>query len=382
MNIHTISIVPIELFTIKIAKEIESNLIRENIVYECSEPIQDVFREIAPFGASIQKVSEQFGNSIYIAFSESSLCLYYQSILENIELNLGVVYDLLNIRKKTHCDIINNESGSPIKDIIDTLTRFIDKTIYKININYVFSFYLITTQKSELDEKKIYLKILAEPSFVDLDDMISSHNKFIAFSDCKLDPVKLSNIRDVDLFGSVETYVTWATIVSIIYDSKDFLSTKNLLISLELRLQIIWNRCYALSLLIDELLDGKLKELNIDELYWSFARTLDDARAVLSSTFSTRASKLFEEMIFTSKVAGEIERLNLKVNLLEKFIEKRARKENVKYQKAFQLLLFVTALASLVQIAIPIPVMENRQLGWLIILLVSLLGIFIILRSK
>lgn len=382
MNIHSISIVPIELFTIKIAKKLENDLILRKILFECSEPVQEVFQEIAPIGARIHKVSELYGNNIYIAFSESSLCLYYENILENIDLTLGVVYDLLNSRKRTHCDVINNDLGSPIKNIIDTIKIFTDKAIYKVNINYVFSFYLIKTDKLEIDKNKTYFKILAEPSFIDLDDMISSQSKLIAFNDAKLDPVKLSSIRDVDLFGSVETYVTWATIVSIIYDPKDFISTKNLLISLELRLQIIWNRCYSLSLFIDELLDGKFRTLNIDEIYWSFARTLDDARAVLSSTFSTRASKLFEEMILTSKVAGEIDRLNLKVNLLEKFIENRARKENLKYQKAFQVLLFVTALASLVQIAIPIPIMENQQLSWLIISLVSLLGLFIILRSK
>ncbi len=382
MNIHTISIIPIELFTIKIAKELERDLILKNIMLECLEPIQNVFQEIAPSGAKIYKVSKEYGNNIYIAFSECSLCFYYEKSLDDIKMSLGFVYELLHLRKISHCDVINNNIDSSVKKILDTIRTTADKNNYKLKVNYVFSFYLVQTTKLEIDENKTLLKILAEPSFIDLDDMLSSQDKSITINDSKLDAKKLSSIRDVDLFGSVETYITWATIVSIVYNQKDFINTKNLLISLELRLQIIWNRCYSLSLFIDELLDGKLKISSIDELYWSFARTLDDARSVLSSTFSTRANKLFEEMILTSKVAGEIERLNLKINLLEKYLEKQARKENVKYQKAFQILLFITALASFVQITLPLPVLENQKLSWLIIFFVSLLGIIIIIRTK
>jgi len=190
-------------------------------------------------------------------------------------------------------------------------------------------------------------------------------------------------LSDVDISSHATTYITWATIVSSSEDSYWADRTKSLLSALECRLQIVWNRCYSVSKFIDDVFDRKNKPRDIEELYWSFAKTLDDARSVLSSTYSSRADRLFSKMISTSKLRGEIERLEQKVNLLEKYIEQHNLKRNRKYQKTIELLLFITALASLAQIFFPLPMSFLPTYGeYIFMSSVAIIGALAIYKSR
>ena len=382
MKLQIISIIPIELYTIKHANEFKAYLNSNHIISECNNVIIDLFYEIFPINSNFYKIDHEICPNTMIAFSESGIAIVYENNPLNIILNINNITNICNERKEYHNSFILNNSNNPLHNLFQLFEKFNDMIFRAPEINYVFSLYLIESTEKDIEGKKDLIKILAEPSLIDVDDMLSSSIKDSEIIIAKINNKKINKIKDVDLFSSVETYITWASIVSVIYNKADFVKTKNLLVVLEIRLQIIWNKCFSISLLIDDLLDNKIKMKNSEELYWSFAKTLDDARSVLSSTYSSRARKLFEEMIISSRITGEIERLNLKINMLEKYLENRARKANVKYQRAFQILLFITALASIFPILLPTPLNIRSIYSWIALVSICLIGFFIILKIE
>ena len=150
--------------------------------------------------------------------------------------------------------------------------------------------------------------------------------------------------------------------------------------SLEAGLQLVWNRCYTTSNFSDDIFNSKSKISDINKFYWSFVNSLDDAKSVLSSTLSSRASAVFDELIKTSRVAGEIDRLKDKVDLLEKYLHQQREKTSLKYQRTIEALLFVTALSQVVPLFFQMPVFTDQLVGEIIIGLLFLLGLVAILR--
>jgi hypothetical protein len=127
---------------------------------------------------------------------------------------------------------------------------------------------------------------MSEPSIVDVDDMLSSTlNAPLSTGFRSATIVSSAVLLDVDPSTKSTTYVTWASIVSYTMDQGSFERTLHLLIALQVRLQSTWNRCYAFRVLSDAVLSGSHKNTDIEILFWQFARVLDDARSVLSSTF-------------------------------------------------------------------------------------------------
>ena len=357
MRLHIVSIIPIEFFTKTRANLVENFLLEKKQIYEAkNEEVANTFLEIAGSGSKFYSVSSLVGPGIYVAFHESSACIYIEKTIEEWVLNGESVTKELAERNLYHKEIIANSERSPANGIMKEILSIVHGSEYgDSRINYVFSFYIVERAVKHEGESS-NLKILAEPSLIDLDDMISTQcddsMDFVNTDGIKTDYV--NSLSDIDISSNAETYITWATIVSIV-DGHQVNRTKSLLAALECRLQIVWNRCYSVSEFIDKVFECTDKPRDIEELYWGFAKTLDDAKSVLSSTYSSRADRLFSEMILTSKISGEIDRLEQKINLLEKYIEKNNQKLNKKYQKTIELLLFITALASLAQVFFPMP---------------------------
>jgi|GEM_PF-1657499 len=356
MRLHITSIVPIELFTKTRSILVESALLEKKQIYEAENDVANIFKEIAGNGSKFYSVSHPVGSGIYLAFHESSACIYIEKTIEDWVLNRVSIARELAARNLYHKEIIENAENSPANGLMAEMLLIIPDSEYGgSRINYVFSFYVIEGGVEDEGESS-NLKILAEPSLIDLDDMLSTQceESIDSLNANEIKAGYADSLVDVDISSNAATYITWATIVSVV-DEHQIIRTKSLLAALECRLQIVWNRCYSVSEFIDSVFECNDKPRDIGELYWSFAKTLDDAKSVLSSTYSSRADRLFSEMIQTSKISGEIDRLEQKINLLEKYIEQNNLKLNKKYQKTIELLLFITALASLAQVFFPLP---------------------------
>lgn len=167
---------------------------------------------------------------------------------------------------------------------------------------------------------------------------------------------------DKDIYNNAELYVTWATLVSVVISPGLVNETRDMLVSLEARLQIVWNRCFMISNFADDIFNKKSKVYDVTKFYWSFVNSLDDAKGVLSSTLSSRAGVAFDEMLKTSRVAGEIDRLKDKVDLLEKYLHQQREKTSLKYQRTIEALLFLTALSQLIPLFLKC---QCSRINWL-----------------
>ena len=383
MKLIVVSIIPIELFTTTRAQLAEKYLLDQNCLYDTDTNVSTIFKEISGSASRFYSVSSLIGDDMYVVFYESSICLYLERSIENWILDRKSIEKELKTRNAYHKGVISNSDNSAAKWLVDNLRLILPESEYgQVNINYVFSFYVVDGLNKD-QQKSETLKILAEPSIIDLDDMLSTEcNQDVKISK-DINYEYLGMLSDVDISSHATTYITWATIVSSSEDSYWANKTKSLLAALECRLQIVWNRCYSVSKFIDDVFDRRDKPKDIEELYWSFVKTLDDARSVLSSTYSSRADRLFSEMISTSKISGEIDRLEQKINLLEKYIEQHNLKLNKKYQKTIELLLFITALASLAQIFFPLPMSFLPTYGEYIFMgIIAVIGALAIYKSR
>ena len=105
-----------------------------------------------------------------------------------------------------------NPMDENLLPLINLIGRYKDRGL---SINYAFTFFSVYdetfTQASEQ-----HLKVLAEPSVVNMDDMLSSQdtNNYYG-SETQINHEILDTIKDVDLYSEQKTFVTWASIVSL-----------------------------------------------------------------------------------------------------------------------------------------------------------------------
>ncbi len=342
-NFTIVSLIPIEFLFKKFSSIFISNFQKDFSLTEPKKNIKAIFKECLDSKTTIYEIKPSSNYQIYLALNGSSICFAVLSEINSEKMNDIDLINELKKRKLYHKSIINFEENSPLFFIKEKILQTM--FAYKPKINYAFSFYVF---KKNNKISKNNIKILLEPSLLGLDDMLCSNHQA---SDIDFDLIDFSNLKlnDIDLFCYSNTYISWATIVAIV-DQKHFSSTLNLLIALETRLQIIWNKCYSTNLYIDEVIENRIQFRNIDELFWNSSKILAEARSIISSTLSSRGNIFFNEMIKTSNLEGEIFKLEKKIALLDKYVSDNRDKTNLKYQKSIEILLLVTALASLIQI--------------------------------
>lgn len=383
MKISAVSVVPVELYTSGRKDMCENRLKKDGLIRARPGKIKDIFSEIAGESAAVYEIAPDARPpefSALVAFENSSACFCIERELSGWTADHASICAELENRKKFHHAIIGGGENGPLRRILREMNEAAPAASYGAAAPcYAFSFYVIQKEKGEAADAGELMK-LAEPSAINMDDMLSAAGDAPP-PRAGMKPSVLRNIKDADISAASETYVSWAAVVSIT-DEENFGKTKNLLAALEIRLQIIWNRCYSVSRYIEKVFDGEAKTDDVSELFWSFSRMLNDANSVLSSTLSSRADKIFKEMVETSKVGGEIARLEQKVSLLEKYIGQQNAAGNRKYQKTIELMLFITAIASLTAVFFPLPVPAPSWLGAAVIAAVAVLGIYAIFKSK
>lgn len=379
-----ISIIPLELFTRENRELVCARLLRENqIVYRLKDrALRETMSEISPPDTKLFSLVE-YGEASWAVFCETSLCLIIEDCSTEEALNENFVTDEIKNRAQRHTDFIAMPEGHFLKPFFDLIVDETKDSQFPVSASYVFGSFCLMEKKRIDDQKKSLIKILSEPSILDADDMMSSMEyEDVDFEFPSPDHRLFQTIRDIDPSSKSTTYITWAAIASYSMDDQTYNRTRNLLIALEARLQSTWNRCFAFSDFADQVFDRKTDVEGFEELYWQFVRVLDDAKSVISSTFSSRAGIFFSEMVRTSNLKGEISRLQTKLDLVQKFIEREQRKKNMIYQKTIEVLLFIAAIASVIQVLLPVPLIENQVAAWGALILLFVIGLLAIFRLK
>jgi hypothetical protein len=386
MDVRYVQIVPIELYSEANREAARSALFQERLIHKSmtDSELRDLVHEISPTGTEFYsvRIDGHRRATVDIVFCETTLCLVVVHDLgEGHALDFDLLDHVLTRRATEHAEIIAQKNAL-IQPVMDCLNARFSNGRYPIRPNYVFGFCCLCRDARLSEDCKSILKVMSEPSIVDVDDMLSSTRRALVAADLPpSDHRVFGRVVDVDPSTKSTTYVTWASIVSYTMDQGSFERTLHLLIALQVRLQSTWNRCYSFRLLSDDVLSGSHKNTDIEALFWQFARVLDDARSVLSSTFSSRADQIFRAMVRTSNLDGEISRLNTKLHLVRDYIETVRQKRSLLYQKTVEMLLFVAAVASVMQVLLPVPVIESASLSYTILICLVLVGVFAILKS-
>lgn len=317
----------------------------------------------------------------FVFFDGTGGCLVIIDSTDDWIISEQTIIDELANRANKHNDLIAVDKQIWLDLLIKTAQLAIGHDDFpEPTINYVFGFYLLESVEKLTPDARRLIKILAEPSIVGIDDMRPcTAAKRTSLTVATKGDV-LDQVADRDISANAELYVTWATLVSVVESPSLINDTRDMLVSLEARLQLVWNRCYTISNFSDDIFNSKSKIYDINKFYWSFVTSLDDAKSVLSCTLSSRASAVFDELIKTSRVAGEIDRLKDKVDLLEKYLHQQREKISLKYQRTIEALLFVTALSQVAPLFFQMPVFTDQLVGEIIIGLLFLLGLVAILR--
>jgi hypothetical protein len=336
-------VIPIEFFTRDRRQKAESAW-KTQYLRACSTESFPTFFQIADDTPTLYTFPTGWPVGT-VFFDGSGGCLVIEESTDDWLLSeQAIIIELAN-RANKHNELIAVKKQSWLQTLLKTARLSIGEDDFpEPSINYVFGFYLLESSEALSPADRRLIKILAEPSIVGIDDMkpcteAKRCNLTVATKGAFLDQVV-----DCDISANAELYVTWATLVSVVESANLVSDTRDMLISLEARLQLVWNRCYTTSNFSDDIFNNKSKISDLNRFYWSFVNSLDDAKSVLTSTLSSRASAVFDELIKTSKVAGEIDRLRDKIDLLEKYLHQQREKASLKYQRTIEALLFVTAL--------------------------------------
>lgn len=315
---------------------------------------------------------------IQCAFCGDSVLLIVTSIQDFSDYYLFITSALKN-RSKFVKDILSFQS----KD--EQLTHFLSlvkESPYQVRINYVFTFFGIFDPRFS-DAKAIHAKILAEPSIINLDDMLSSDVSQVVYNKgSEIDESIADSVEDIDLNGSQWTFVTWASLVTVARKEMQAVQNHLVAILLELRTQYIWNLSYDQGMVIDNLLAAKKPHTaGTTKIVADSYHILLEAKSFASATLSSRFSRLNKAIIQTSQLSDITGTLDQKLNYLIVFADMAGKEEVKRASTVSEVLLFLVALAQVFPLFFDMPLSGTKVLGYITIPLLSVLGIWLIFKK-
>ena len=226
--------------------------------------------------------------------------------------------------------------------------------------SYAFSFCTLISE-SEGDICESAIKLFLEPSLAGVDDLIDrGENDNIDHTEMRIRCAEdIALPEDKDLLIGCKFYSSWATIISIVPNDESIIEeTLSILVGLEARVQMIWNKCYSTSIMIDDTISKNKKDETFERMYLSFSKSFDDAQSVLSSSISSRAQKFLDDIIQTSKLQMEISTLSMKLNLMEKHLNRMEKKREDRYGIVTESVLFLIALTAILDLLVGFPILK------------------------
>lgn len=382
METYCTSIIPVKIPNPKLTKEIIGVCKSQHLISDYNnytgtfhlKTIPDISTK--PFDFYYIPSSKM---DIQCAFSESTLTIvltwkntysdYYSLVNQSLTERKRLVERILDFNPK-------DENLLPI---IRLLERY---KAHGLSVNYAFTFYSICDENySEEDEK--HLKVLAEPSLVNMDDMLSSKDTtFIYDPTTSINKEVLETIKDVDLYSEQKTFITWASIVSLSKNKDVFVKNHITLTLMELLIQRIWNLCYSQNISLNDCITNiNKRSKDTNRVVIDTYRILIESKNCISATYSSRLSSIHSAIVESSHLPKHIEDLEQKLNYLIMFTNSINQSKNRKLQQGSEILLFLIAIAQVVPLFFDLPIVTHNIISVGTVVVICVLGVLLI-RSR
>ncbi len=344
VKLSRISLATLEYFVTSEADEARNQLLAEGYTLIDKSSLNFALHELCDSRAELYMPKYNLEPNIVgsiVVFLGSSACFASVTMEHEWTVTLESVRQQCAERRKLHLNALRH----PKKFFGSAAILISRASRWPINLNYIFSYYVIE-HTEEISPKEVQIaKILAEPSLIDLDDMLSgdslaerrdeiqTQNSSMFAMSAKL-MNRLDNLKDIDISDNRKVFITWESMLCIENLQNNNKFTEHLL-ALELRLQMAWNKCFTLSNYADSVFSSKNspKKSLVEDMYWNLARTMHSTKEIAASTASARINTIFEEMCTTSALHEQIDRLSGKVTLLSQFIQWKRERVNTRYRK-------------------------------------------------
>lgn len=290
-------------------------------------------------------------------------------------------YELVNQSLKKRKKLVKRviEYNPKDKNLLPLMKLLEEYKEYGLSINYAFTFYSVCDEHFTLSNEQ-HLKVLSEPSVINMDDMLSSLNTNNLYDPkTKINKDILKTIKDVDLYSEQKTFVTWASIVSLSKNREIFVRNHISLTLIEILIQRIWNLCYSQNNELNDCItniNDRTKNVNttIIETY----RILIESKNCISATYSSRLSSIYNSIVESSQLSKQIDDLEQKLNYLIIFTNNINQNKNRSLQESSEILLFLIAIAQVVPIFFNLPIVTHYLISLGTVVCVCILGIILI----
>ena len=290
-------------------------------------------------------------------------------------------YELVNQSLKKRKKLVKRviEYNPKDKNLLPLMKLLEEYKEYGLSINYAFTFYSVCDEHFTLSNEQ-HLKVLSEPSVINMDDMLSSLNTNNLYDPkTKINKDILKTIKDFDLYSEQKTFVTWASIVSLSKNREIFVRNHISLTLIEILIQRIWNLCYSQNNELNDCItniNDRTKNVNttIIETY----RILIESKNCISATYSSRLSSIYNSIVESSQLSKQIDDLEQKLNYLIIFTNNINQNKNRSLQESSEILLFLIAIAQVVPIFFNLPIVTHYLISLGTVVCVCILGIILI----
>ncbi len=382
MKTYCTSIIPVKIPNPKLTKEIISVCKSQHLISDYNtyngvinlKSVPDI--NIKPFSFYYIPSNK---TDIQCAFSESTLTIiltwkntysdYYSLVDQSLMERKRIVERILDFNPK-------DENLLPIMKLLERYKS------HGLCVNYAFTFYSICDENfTEEDEQ--HIKVLAEPSVVNMDDMLSSKDTVFQYAPTTIiNKEVLETIKDVDLYSEQKTFITWASIVSLSKNKEVFVKNHVTLTLMELLIQRIWNLCYSQNMNLNDCITNINKHSkDTNKVVIDTYRILIESKNCISATYSSRLSGIYSAIVESSHLPEHIEDLEQKLNYLIMFTNSINQTKNRRLQQGSEILLFLIAIAQVVPLFFNLPIVTHNIISVGTVVVICILGVLLI-RSR
>ena len=247
------------------------------------------------------------------------------------------------------------------------------------NVFYAFTYYSIL-DKAFSDEDVVHVKVLAEPSVIQMDDMQCSDIADMEYhAETVLNDRIIDSINDIDFYTEQQTYVTWASVVTVSKKRDVFINNHVTLTLLEIHVQRIWNLCYSQSAELNKVITGiNNKNTDVSKVITDTYRILLESKNHVSATYSSRVSALYKAIVESSQLEKNIDDLEQKLNYLIVLTNTINQQKNRSVQESSEIVLFLIAIAQVIPIFFDLPLMTHYVFSIITVVLLCVVGVVLI----
>ncbi len=382
MEVFCTSVIPIKLCNAEVTKEVLQICKERQILLDYTSYTGEFDLRANPdINTSFLKLYHipSLQTDIQCAFCETTLTivLTWKNTYEDY---YQLVNSLLQGRKQVVKRVVEySPKDASLVPLLDLLKQYMSRGVA---INYAFTFYSVYDYAYNSANEQ-HLKVLVEPSIINMDDMLSSADTYVEYTaKTEVNKKLLDSIQNIDMSNEQETYITWASIVSLSRNREMCIRNHIMLTQIEILIQRIWNMCYTKNNELNDLITNiKSQTVDIHTVIVDTYQILIESKNCISATYSSRISNLYKAIVESSQLKNNTQDLEQKLNYLIVFANSINQNKNRRIQESSEIMLFMIAIAQVVPLFFDLPLLSHYWLSSTIVLLICVIGIWLI-RNK